>query len=588
MRIKINKYSPLYNTIIEELKNEPPVLLAGSFISTWAPTLLPNGQQIAGDLFEVLFPQAITQIDDAKNRYLKNIFHRVPFEHIFERCPNEQAILEIIVQTFALENWNQVHEVICRALANNQLSHLITTNYDLCFDKVIQHFSYSNISRIVSEKDTILTSDLSQKIYFKIHGSAEPSLNDSIVFSLRHESLMPEWKRHLVTDLLSQKNLLVIGYSGLDFEICPELLRIPVKRIIWNNFRDEFPSPNAERIITQNPQNVLLVGDMRELISDLMEPVSPCYGQAVDNFVQEIQKKLNGDELTLWRLALLNSMGCPGIALRLVKFIEKQNQALAHQMAIQRQKAQALFHAGQYKNSARCFGQSALFSLSSAIKAESWLDACDAWRCYGAFYSSGKCLRKSIAAIRLIRDKTRKKRTLGKVHLKRVLLFRQLYQLSRPFKHLRRFIQKRCEYDLRIASKIALETGNWFEFQQIRWWAERLEIDSINLADHSHYEAPPAKSGYDQLGYHIAQSGVFRDQLRRNVYPLEDAERDALNRHLKNCQQFENYPELWKLLFLKLKHDRQNWLATFGKFVYYFVKCQYRPLMRVFQIGSGG
>ena len=62
MKININTNNPKYLNVIEELKNDPPVLFAGSFVSTWYPTLLPNGQQVAGDLFELLFPLSITSL----------------------------------------------------------------------------------------------------------------------------------------------------------------------------------------------------------------------------------------------------------------------------------------------------------------------------------------------------------------------------------------------------------------------------------------------------------------------------------------------------------------------------------------------
>lgn len=263
LKIAINKNNNKYLNIIENLKIEPPVLLVGSFVSTWPPTSLPNGQQVASDLFELLFPLSITQISDEKNIYLKKIFYKVPFEHIFERCPNEQKILKVILKSFSVDKYNLMHKALIDGVIQNKITNIITTNYDLCFDKLLAQFSNPGIKRIVTEKDINNNRHIPQKIYFKIHGSADDISGNSVVFTLRHESLMPKWKRNLLTDLLANKNLLVLGYSGLDFEICPEILRIPTKRILWNNIKDEFPSPNSELVLKNNINNFLLVGNMK-------------------------------------------------------------------------------------------------------------------------------------------------------------------------------------------------------------------------------------------------------------------------------------------------------------------------------------
>ncbi|MFQ5652472.1 MAG: hypothetical protein ACE5IY_21280 [bacterium] len=103
---------------------------------------------------------------------------------------------------------------------------------------------------------------------------------------------------------------------------------------------------------------------------------------------------------------------------------------------------------------------------------------------------------------------------LSKLHLKRALLMRHLVQMCKYFSKIKERIKKECSRDLKSASKYALHTGNWLDFQQARWWAERLKIDAVVLADQDNYEAPPPKSEYDHLGYHVAQSGVFRDKLQ--------------------------------------------------------------------------
>jgi len=592
-KIKVNEVE--YDKTIEELKKDPPVVLVGSFISTWLPTSLPNAQKLTSDIFELLFPQTLTGLDEIGNRYLRTIFTNVPFEHVFERCSNEEKIRKIIKEAFLVDAYNPAHQAIADGLISGKFRAVITTNYDLCFDKLFGYCSTQSnrqIKRIIRESDYTNHYPTNNRFYFKIHGSADDVDGESLVFALRHESILPDWKRKLLIEALSGKNLLVIGYSGLDFEICPELSNIPIKQIYWNSFTDKFPSPNAEILLRKNSNNVLLIGDMRNLLSDLIWPISAQAGISSDNFIFEIYNKFTQYELNYWRVTLLNSMGCPSIAFNIAQSClgDVADDKLDF-LRMNRQIAQALFHKGRYRDSANTFLLSAKLAnqlSDTLLEAELLLDTCDAFRCYGAFYRSSKVLNRALNLCNSVSHEFNKNRLLGKFHLKRILLMRHLYQISKYISWLRSWIIKKCTQDLKAASKFALQTGNWLEFQQTRWWAERLGIDPAILADKEYYQAPPSKSGYDHLGYHVAQCGVFRDMLQKTKDRLSDQNKTLLINHLEHCKLFGNIPEIWKLLFLKLKRDKEDYGNTFYGFLKHFFKCQYRPLIRIQQLLTGG
>ncbi len=583
-----------YEKLIKELQEDPPFVLVGSFISTWQPTSLPNGQKITSDLYELLFPQALTQIDDTGNNYLRNIFKSVPFEHVFERCSNEENIRKIIKKTFSVDVYNPIHQVIVHGLISGKFRSILTTNYDLCLDKLLGYYpaqSNSRIKRIVHERDYDINIPIPGQFYFKIHGSADDIDGESLVFALRHESILPHWKRKLLIDALSDKNLLVIGYSGLDFEICPEFMNIPIKHIYWNSIENKFPSSNAEILIRKSPNNVLIIGDMRDLLSDLISPISAREGSPSSSFVSEIQNKFTQDELNLWRVALLNSMGCPSIALNIGQSLLAANETnKLFFLKASRQIAQAFFHNGKYKDSAQTFLSSAKLAdqlNNKVLETELLLDACDALRCYGAFYRSYKFLNSAFHLCNFVTDEFSKKRLLGKFHLKKVLLMRHLYHIGQYVSGLRNRILQKCSQDLKAASKFALQTGNWFEFLQARWWAERLGIDVAILSDNQYYQAPPIKAGYDHLGYHVAQCAIFRDMLNKTSGKLSNENKTLLMNYLQNCKQFGNVPETWKLLFLKLKRDKDDFMKTFFAFIKNFLQCQYRPLIGLLHLIAG-
>lgn len=595
MRIVEIGANPDYLQLVDELKHNPPVLLVGSFISVWRPSCLSNGQKLTNDIYDLLFPHRITALDREVDRYLRSIFLKVPFEHIFERCPNESTIRHIIRKIFSIAIENPIHRAIASGVESGSLRAILTTNYDLCLDSALGCLGNPgnpSVKRVIRESELETVDRLGAAIYFKIHGSVDDRNGESLVFALRHESILPAWKRSLLVRILSQQSLLVIGYSGLDFEICPELSQIPIRRIYWNNLTRAFPSPNAEALLTKTSENMLIAGDMRQLISDLISPASADMCSPVDSFVTEIGEHLNEQELNEWRVTLLNSIGCPTIAVSLAKQSSIEKLSPADRIRMQRQSAQALFHQGRYRDAAKTFllaAHDAARLQNHVLKAELLLDACDAFRCYGAFFCAFRSLKSSDAAVNLLLDDSAEKtRLLGKRFLKHVLLLRHFYQIARHIGKLRTMILEKCKNDLRIASRCAIETGNWLDFQQVRWWAERLNIDPTVLAEAEHYEPPPVKSGYDHLGYHVAQSGVFRDKLQKSAGSLSAADGIQLEMHIQRCKRFGNHPEIWKLTLLKLKLARGRKLRDFTQFVRHFLKCQYKPMLRLQQLLTGG
>ena len=87
-----------------------------------------------------------------------------------------------------------------------------------------------------------------------------------MVYQLSQEGEMARWKEKFLRQLLRGKTLLVIGYSGFDFEICPEIISSRVKNVIWiSRDRPEHMSHNAERVLRET-KGTLLVGDLQDAL----------------------------------------------------------------------------------------------------------------------------------------------------------------------------------------------------------------------------------------------------------------------------------------------------------------------------------
>ena len=150
----------------------------------------------------------------------------VPFEGIWACHPDPDAIVNAIVRLYSHSSAaaNEFHDTIAKVLANGTLSSVTTTNYDLAVERSTHASSIRVVECEGNRAGAIGASPTG--IYFKIHGSAKPQLKGSIIYRLDQEGRLHRWKRELLTTLLENRTLLAIGYSGRDFDICPEIARI--------------------------------------------------------------------------------------------------------------------------------------------------------------------------------------------------------------------------------------------------------------------------------------------------------------------------------------------------------------------------
>jgi len=252
--------------ILQKLKNEGEItLFVGSAISMWYPTLLPPGQMVTDYLGELLVEQFDIS-DTAKKKEIVEAIVATPFEYIWDQSPNNPLLDRIIADEYKNKSPNAIHEAIKNLVSSGLIKHVITTNYDTCLDQVFQNIG--NMTKVVTEKDAQKINNNSN-LYFKIHGSAEDGLESTIVYRLSHEGALPDWKRRVLRQCITNSTLLVIGYSGLDFEICPEIILAKPSQVIWNSYLNPSTdnkalTPNSLRVLQSQSQNTVIWGDMKK------------------------------------------------------------------------------------------------------------------------------------------------------------------------------------------------------------------------------------------------------------------------------------------------------------------------------------
>jgi hypothetical protein len=571
------------------LKGEVPTVIAGSGVSIWEPTDLPSGQDFTKAVFSVLFSNVESDGEKwsaAEWGLLEKIFGKqwsarfsgMPFEHLMECCPSETKAATLISHIYDSRQPSPVHLSLAKALKGGKIHAIITPNYDCCIEEAFDQEGTTYQKIVTPEQIRQALRNNHSPCYFKIHGSLEEGLPNSPMFTLKHEGLLSPDKRELLTQLITGRPLVMIGYSGLDFEICPEIERLSMGKLIWNNLYKDYPSVSGERLL-QNKKGVLLFGDMRFLLASWLGlNAMPELTPPKEGYVQEVIRQIFTDaEIGSWRVRVLNSLGLPAFVLRASESLPVPTNLFFERV----ERGRAHFHAGRYKVARRQFLRAMVSALMSAQRqdaADAALEASDAYRSYGAPVRAYFCTQLA----RLFAGNTIEAKNL----IKQSLIIRDVLEIARALKRFMAMaggilskangtivlaLERILKEKLVRCARHALETGNWIDFQQVALIAESLDIDIPDLGAGEYYAPPKAAEGYRHLGYYIPQAMTFTAKC------LKDRDSFYLNYevcrewrfHIRTCSRLGIDSSLWKLLALSSsrKIKERAW-HVFGKCEY--------------------
>jgi hypothetical protein len=558
--------------IIKELEQDPPVVLLGAAISQWDPVLFSAGETISQNLIKLLFESCKNIIIEKRFEKLEEILKNTPFEHLCEACPDKQSISETICEYFKTDYYNPIHKALSDALIEGKISSLLTTNYDCCFENAFED-KLDMVTKVVTNEDLEKPVQNNSKYYFKIHGCIKNP--ETLMFSLKQERLLSKPKRDFLRKLIENKNLLIIGYSGLDFDICIELLQFPIKNIYWNNLKQEIPSVNSCNVL-KIKNGTLLYGDMRTLIKSIIPQMEICTKDKSGrkSFEKILAEKIAIDEMNQWTVNILNSIGIyPDISWMLIDlFLKDKNKY----------RASSMFFMGKYYSSGMCYCNCAngILPAYDAQKIEYLLNASDSFRCCGSFLKAGRALKKAEEGLKqLVEEENKELFILFK--LKKSLLVYNIYQLLKIVPKFKSSMKATLIEDFQYIAGESLKIGNWFYCNQANLWLDRLNVNR-QYSGYENFYMPSPKDGYKHINYHMAQNMVVIDGLKQDIKKLSPAEDDELDKKIEVCDLVGDVPNLWKLFLIKSFRSRNSRFLAFKGFLKNFFKCEYILPMRFF------
>jgi hypothetical protein len=602
------------------------VALLGSGISIWEPSNIPNGQKITEELAEIIASSTISP-----RQTVIDLIRRSAFEHIIERYPRYETLRHIVPKYFYPTNPNPLHEAFARLIDKGIIEHIITPNYDVGLEQACSSICRSpRVPEVVVSEDDASKLALSRPVIFKIHGCATPGRERSLVMRLSEEGVLPDWKRHLLSLLINGRDLLVCGYSGLDFEICPELIHVNPLSITWNSYLDprleeDALTPNAKRVlVAKDKAATVLIGDMKEILEKLDK--APCeahYAKSSPSFVPELIATLDEWETSKWRVWVLNGLSCALDGIEIAnQMIHLSGTSTKRRVDSLLALAEPLFHRGLYFQAGAAYREAAVLTksflphlgvmvndlkeaesqtppdeklikdllerisdyLEKILKAEIGIVESD--RVAGYWFRASRRVRQAYQWLPALAPPQLREKIESEIVLKRILLRRYPYYLAKKARlHvISSNIQSKVRRELSLATDHFSRRGSWFNLQHCEMLAKRFDI---NFADVYTTTMMPlaAHEGYKHLGYILAEMMAYRGRL---ADPNVLAPPVNYN-YISIANEIGIHPETWKLArAIKQRFGNKLLPSSAKKFAKQaWKKCEYTLPMRALLLLRG-
>lgn len=531
---------------IDSIKSSCPVLIVGSAVSDFIPTNLPSGGSVANDLLELLARSRSDPWPD----WLFADAKQLPFEAVLEAYPEQDKLPEIICRLFgdSSSQPNSLHAALGESLAQGLFSALITTNYDLAFDNYFAQAAAPVFTIYREEQYRQWTQKGGLKPpYWKIHGNARPEDKDTIVFNLAHERRMDDWKQELLERIVRDRTTIFLGYSGRDFDICPEIGCIKTMRgavwLRWKWVENAIRGLNANQArVLHKASGTVVIGDLHSFIGRLCSRSLPNLGR--QNSPIDISDYFDLTLLPEWRVRILDRLACPRLGIPLLNSLPQPESLLRRS-----QQARMFGHSGDYGKAARVIESQIVDASDPKDRLTYLMDAANAWYVYGSRLRSKWYFRRARRLAESIGADDYQRACLSKIALMYVM--RTARYCSRvPFPPLKSWIRERASRHYNHAGKVFERTSldNLYIVQN--------DAERIGVANYDGF-ASAANLGFVSLGLRGMQCLKERDRIMALGMSLEAAEEVKCLEWLDLAKHYGWNPEVWKWAWILLWQGRR-------------------------------
>jgi hypothetical protein len=549
------------------------VLLFGSGISIWSPCNIPMGGYISSFLLSIIFGEET--ISKFKEYNLESYLSWIPFETINEYAPKSIDLAEFYSNIFKAKEYNLLHDQLVRLASTKSIAALITTNSDDAVELVPD----SERKLMVICDSTYSESD--RIPYFKVHGSVTNP--NSLVYKLSQEAVLEKWKEKYMHQLLNNHELVVIGYSGIDFEICPVIASSNVSIIYWGykpGTPEDVYKTSGYRIIEKNHKIIPFPINLQMGLPWLDQKAN--LDVILQNDIIASFLNITSEEKMIWGFQLASIIGYSKFAIDI-----SRNGLITNHQIIQRMEKNLgvpLFESGQFVDSAHYFVNNALYNirnkdLENCIYA--LLGAYDSYRAGGYIIKASVLLIFISLLSFLVRTPRIKTQTNIKVvtMLKSMKVAVQFVLNTRKLKVIKPII---LPIFLKVLNSIAIIILD--ETKQAALTSKSMfdikNIDALYSLFKNDTESTFSEvTSYRALGYYSASTALFRKN-KLTDHPPQIVIDEACNL-FRLMRLMDNHQEAWKLAKrMKMLTNGNESIKWEGYANYHLNKCQYSFLYK--------
>jgi hypothetical protein len=291
----------------------------------------------------------------------------------------------------------------------------------------------------------------------------------------------------------------------------------------------------------------------------------------------ELAGRFTPEELSLWRLAVLNRLSRAADAVAEAEGIDTgplaSRRLVAHAHAL---RADALHQNGKYQQAAEAYRAATVAAGSDApstIRAHYWVGVSDNSRMYG------RLVRGQLAAWRarrLARGSPGLAAVVGQTRLLALSLAFRLVNGRRGLGWLRRIVQRLAVRVLKTQPQDLLDAGAYVNYHHLVLWIDRFDVaDQVEIPRRRYLDAS-ATEGFEEVGYPLAQMQAFRTRVERA--PSLDWSADT-ERWSEEAARLGVHAEAYKLLRL-LRRTRPGDASLAEAEERHFLQCEHLPWMR--------
>lgn len=584
-----NKSNSIVLKLVQSAREGNLSIFVGSAISAFPPTSIPTGMNIRDSMIRSLSETDYEGKYGNPNYFRTKFLSAMSLEGILEICDYKDNVYSFMKGLFDRAIPNPVHAFIANLIHKRLVHSVITTNYDEGIEKAYKRISGKTLFPI--KQDTKISAT-GYPYFFKLHGSISDP-REQIINTLSQESKgLPRWKAEGLNALLAHKDVLFVGYSGYDFDICPLLLNMPIRNVYWCTMGSLKSCVSYEAsVVIRKFDSAILKMDLRELFITMASLISLPYSvppnpvrseKQIDTLFKSCFSK---EERHLWFIIMLNIIGLGKDAQAQCEYLlNKRSVSPANLSRAKREYGVSLFNLGRYREAGVLYKEAVETARRNhndpSFIASTILDEAEAERCYGNFSQFIVLLCEAYSFIH------------GGIHARKVrsqysaMLFLRIGQLFQTLltnfdvkdhQFIKKILTDSVRPALEDAEKLFEADDNFFGKSHLKYRLGKIKKDPTRLKE--------LDREYTRLGYVIGRINSLRELARTEIKSGDlDSALGHINTTLSLAQQIYDPPGLAKgneiRGLIKYKQNKLNAANySFSKSLYYYSKMQTTELI---------